>query len=87
MNKYSLLGLFAMLSALVQADEQQTSVYMDRLGVQSSNAYFSLKEERAGACKYKLIYVPLSNEFGQAAYAALLSAKATHNELPELPIN
>lgn len=80
MNKY-IIGLFlfgAAWSAVAGDDYGKT---VGRIGVQGNTAYFSLKEGLNTNCRYGIVYIDITTDFGRLAYANILSSKATSSKL------
>lgn len=79
--------MFASAQAFAQTDTQKT-VY--QLGVElgaggaPDNAYFSVNGGFSASCPYGVVYIDMTTEFGRAAYAQLLAAKNTGQELSRI---
>ncbi|KMM77609.1 hypothetical protein ACP93_00225 [Xanthomonas sp. NCPPB 1128] len=62
----------------------ETDKLVDRIGVQGSTVYFSLKDALSVSCKFDIIYFSLSDDFGKAAYANILAAQTAGKKLSRL---
>ena len=79
--------LFSVVFILISASSFATTENLksvDRLGVQGDNAYFTVKEGFSQNCKWGNIYLNISTHFGKAAYANILSAKASGKKLSRI---
>ena len=75
MKKYVASLLLCSLAGTAMAiDDYSKSV--NKLGVQSGVAYFGIKEGFGVNCKYEIIYIDITTDFGRLAYSNILSAKA-----------
>lgn len=72
------------MSALATTEYTKT---INQLGVQSATptvAYFSVLEGLTLSCQFGNIYLDITTDFGRAAYAELLAAKAEGRMLSRL---
>ncbi|WP_369975712.1 hypothetical protein [Xanthomonas bundabergensis] len=77
-------GIVALLIALYcspAAAVTETDKLVDRLGVQSNTAYFSVKDNLSVKCKFDIVYLNLGDDFGKAAYANILAAQSAGRTL------
>ena len=80
-KKISLLLFVTIFSTNVLA-VIDTNKMVNIVGVSATNkAHFSVDGNFSVACKYNVVYVPISSEFGKTAYSTLLTAKATKTKL------
>ena len=81
------LALLAATQAVADTYISDTNRTISRLGVQGSNAYFGVKEGFSVACRWGNVYVDITTDFGKAAYANLLAAKASGRVLSRVDYN
>lgn len=79
---FSLLVTFFYSSTAFAATDYNRQV--ERIGVQGSTAYFSVKEALSNNCKFDVVYVSLTNEFGKASFASLLAAQLPGKKISRL---
>ncbi|WP_369933118.1 hypothetical protein [Xanthomonas tesorieronis] len=73
----SLLAFYCAPAAAVT----ETDKLVDRVGVQSSTVYFSIKDNLSVNCRFDIVYFSLSDDFGKAAYANILAAQTAGKKL------
>lgn len=73
----SLISLYcAPVAAVTELDKS-----VDRVGIQNNYAYFAIKDNLSVSCKFDIIYLNLTSDFGKAAYANILAAQAGGRKL------
>lgn len=80
----TVLSLLTLASSNIAFAAVEFDKNVDRLGIQGSTAYFSVKETFSTNCKFDVVYVSLLNEFGKSAYASLLSAQTSGRKISRM---
>lgn len=84
MKSKAMLALLLATAYSASALATDYDKYVDRLGIQGNSGYFSVKDTLSLSCKFDVVYVDLTNDFGKAAYASLLAAQTSGKKLSRL---
>jgi len=82
--KIRLFSLLLMLVATGVNAIKDQNMTIDRLGVQGAYGYFDTLEGFSTSCKWGIIYLNITSDFGKAAYSSILSAKVSGRKLSKI---